>query len=254
VIDALGRPQSVLLLGASSDIALAVLRALPPERLRRVVLAARDVDRAKAAAGELLAGRPGEAEIEIVSLDAADTGGHRGLMDTIFDRGDIDVTVLAVGSLGDQVTAEATPELAVAMAQVTYLGATSLLLHVATRLRQQGHGILVVLSSVAAARARPSNYLYGSAKAGLDHAARGVLDSFEGNGCRLLLVRAGFVRSRMTAHLKPPPLAIDPRDVATEVVRHLGAGSHIVYVPRAARAVAALLALAPRRLLRRLPA
>lgn len=258
MIDALGRPQSVLLLGGTSEIALAVLDALPQERLRRVVLAARDVEAAEQVAAQvrdrLAERRPaGAGSVEVVRCDAEGTDEHGRIIDGAFDVGDLDVVVLAVGVLGDQRGGEDDPRQAVAMARVTYLGALSLLLHAARRLRTQGHGVLVVLSSVAARQARPANFLYGSAKAGLDLAALGVLDGLEGSGARLLLVRPGFVRTRMTAGRRPPPLAVDPPAVARRVVRELTGPSRVLHVPRALGPVGSLLSVLPRRIVRRLP-
>ena len=251
MIDALGRPQSVLVLGGSSEIALAIVHALPGERLTRLVLAGRDKTALAAAAEQLRAGGLPEAELEL--FDAADTAGHADLVARIFARGDLDVTLLAVGALGDQQAAEAHPEQAVAVATATYVGPLSLLLHVGGHLREQGHGSLVVLSSVAARQARRANFVYGSAKAGLDLAALGLADALHGSGARVLVVRPGFVRGRMTAHLRTPPLAVTPDDVARTVAGGLRGRGTVLYSPPVARWVAALLAVLPRAVLRRLP-
>jgi decaprenylphospho-beta-D-erythro-pentofuranosid-2-ulose 2-reductase len=251
MIDALGRPQSVLLLGGSSEIALAILRALPGERLTRVILAGRDADRLAAAAKALVA--DGLPDAEIALLDAVRTDTHAAVIDRLFDAGDVDLTVLAVGALGDQDAAEADPALAVELARSTYLGPLSLLLHTGRRVRAQGHGIVVVLSSIAGRQARKANYIYGSAKAGLDLAALGLADSLHGSGARVIVVRPGFVRTRMTAHLKAPALATGPADVAATVVAGLRSKRTVIYSPAAARWVAAVLVLLPRAVLRRLP-
>jgi len=166
VIDALGEPQSVLVLGGSSEIARATVEALPRTRLRRVVLAGRPSPELDAAALQL--GNSGISTVEVASFDAADTDSHQAFVDEVFDNGDIDIVLLAFGVLGDQLDVEANPSKAVQMATVNYTGAVSVGLHVARRLREQGHGHLVVLSSVAGDRARRSNYVYGSTKAGLD--------------------------------------------------------------------------------------
>ena len=252
MIDALGRPQSVLLLGGTSEIALAILDALPAERLTRVVLAGRDPAALEAAA----AARPGVPS-EIVVLDALDTERHGNVLDDVHGRGDIDLTVLAVGMLGDQAAAEADPRLAVEVARASFTGPLSLLLHSAGHLRRQGHGDLVVLSSVAAVQARPANFVYGSAKGGLDLAARGVSDTLHGSGARLLLVRPGFVRTRMTAHLPAPPLSTHPERVGAAVAAALRrprrGGYAVLYVPGPMRLVAAVAGMLPRPVLRRLP-
>ena len=99
-MDALGEPQGVLVLGGSSEIALATVRALPRARLRRVVLAGRpSAARDEAAASLTASGIPG---VEVVDFDAADTSSHADVIDRVFDAGDIDVALLAFGVLGDQ--------------------------------------------------------------------------------------------------------------------------------------------------------
>ncbi len=100
------------------------------------------------------------------------------------------------------------------MLQVNLVGAGSLLIHSARRLRAQGAGTLVVLSSVAGERPRAANVVYGASKAGLDALAQGLGDALHDDGVRVLVVRAGFVRTRMTQGLKPAPLSTAPRALA----------------------------------------
>jgi decaprenylphospho-beta-D-erythro-pentofuranosid-2-ulose 2-reductase len=104
-------------------------------------------------------------------------------------------------------------------------------LHVARRLRKQGHGALVVLSSVAADRARRANYVYGSTKAGLDAFAQGLGDALHGSGASVLVVRPGFVRTRMTAGKPEAPMTTNPQDVAEIIVKALRKGKETVYAP-----------------------
>jgi decaprenylphospho-beta-D-erythro-pentofuranosid-2-ulose 2-reductase len=120
-------------------------------------------------------------------------------------------------------------------------------------LREQGHGTLVVLSSVAAERPRASNAIYGAAKAGLDALAQGLGDSVAGSGVRVLVVRPGFVKTRMTAGLKPPPFATTPDAVAAATSRALRRGAHTVWAPGALRYVFAVLRHLPRAVYRRMP-
>jgi decaprenylphospho-beta-D-erythro-pentofuranosid-2-ulose 2-reductase len=136
---------------------------------------------------------------------------------------------------------------------INFLGTGSLLLHTLRKLREQGSGTLIVLSSVAAERARASNAVYGAAKAGLDALAQGLADSCAGTGVRVLVVRPGFVRTRMTAGLKPAPFATTPEAVADATVRALEGRAHTVWVPRALRLVFAVLRHVPRPVYRRLP-
>ncbi len=251
MIDAHGRPQSVLVLGGTSEIGLATVRALDPQSLTRVVLAGRPSPELDAAAESLT--RAGVAGVVTAQFDASDTSSHEAFVAQAFDAGDIDVVLLVAGVLGDQSEFESDPSLAVRAAQVNYVGSMSVALHVATRLRQQRHGVLVVLSSVAGERARRSNFVYGSTKAGLDAVGLGIVEMLRGSGARAMVVRPGFVRTRMTAHLPDAPLAVSAEDVGAAVVEGLAKGREIVYAPGLMRPVMSALRHVPRPLFRRLP-
>lgn len=248
-MNALGEPASVLVLGGTSEIAAAIVDRLVTRGTRRVVLAGRDQP-ALAAAGAPWAARG--VDVGTVAFDAADPAGHAAALDTAFVR-DVDLVLLAFGVLGDQMAFEADPAAAVAAVTTNYVGAVSAGLQVARRFRTQGHGTLVVLSSVAGVRARRANFVYGSSKAGLDAFAQGLGDALAGTGCRVMVVRPGFVRGRMTAGMAPAPLATTPEAVAEVVVRGLARGSEVVYVPPPLAVLAAALRLLPRALFRRLP-
>ena len=233
----------MLLLGGTSEIGLAIVRRLVRDRARRVVLAVRDPEAAKGAADELV---ELGADTEIVRFDALATEDHRAVLDEVFDRGDLDVVVLAFGVLGDQAEFDAHPEAAVEAARVNYVGAVSAGLIVADRLRRQGHGTLVVLSSVAAERPRRANFVYGSTKAGLDAFAQGLADALEGTGAAVLVVRPGFVHTRMTAGMAPQPLSTTPDVVAEQVRRGLERRATTVWAPAPLRSVFAVLRHLPR--------
>lgn len=247
----MGRPQSLLVLGGSSEIANAVVRAFRTTALQRVVLAGRPGPKLVEAASALVAS--GVAGVTTAPFDANHTDSHDAVLDSAFGAGDIDVVLLAFGVLGDQTTFESDPDLAVEAAQVNYVGAVSVGLRVANRLRTQGHGTLVVLSSVAGERARRSNFVYGSTKAGLDLLATGLADALHGSGARVLVVRPGFVRTGMTAGRPAAPLAVSSEQVAAAVVAGYRSGRELVYVPAAMRWVMAGLRHLPRPLFRRLP-
>jgi decaprenylphospho-beta-D-erythro-pentofuranosid-2-ulose 2-reductase len=136
--------------------------------------------------------------------------------------------------------------------QVSFVGAGLLLLHGLRRLRAQGSGTMVVLSSVAAERPRAANAVYGAAKAGLDALAQGLADATADTGVRVLVVRPGFVRTKMTAGLKPAPMAVAPEDVADATVKALAGRAHTVWVPARLRFVFVVMRHLPRRLFRRL--
>ncbi len=127
-------------------------------------------------------------------------------------------------------------------------------LAVADQLRAQGHGTLVVLSSVAGVRVRKDNFVYGSTKAGLDGFAQGLGDALQGSGARVMVVRPGFVTTKMTEGLAPAPFSTDADSVAADIVTGLRRGSHTVWSPPVLRAVFGALQLVPRPLWRRLAA
>jgi decaprenylphospho-beta-D-erythro-pentofuranosid-2-ulose 2-reductase len=251
VIDALGEPQSVLVLGGSSEIARATVLALPRRRLNRVILAGRPSAELTAAAEALTAA--GISGVTTVEFDALATDDHAAFIDGIFDAGDIDIALLAFGVLGDQMQAEADPSHAVHIASVNYTGAVSTGLHLARRMRGQGHGDLVVMSSVAGDRARRSNYVYGSTKAGLDAFAQGLGDALVGSGVHVMVVRPGMVRTRMSAGLPEAPMTTNAEDVAAAIVAGLRKGKHTIYAPAPLRFLMTAVKSVPRPVFRRLP-
>jgi decaprenylphospho-beta-D-erythro-pentofuranosid-2-ulose 2-reductase len=252
VQDALGGVQTVLVLGGGSEIALATLRRLVTNRTRTVVLAAREPEKLAPAAEELLG--LGATRVETVTFDAEATATHEGLIDDVIERvGDLDLVLVAFGVLGDQAEAERDAAVAAEIARVNYLGAVSVSVPLASRLRAQGHGIIVVLSSVAGERARRSNFVYGSSKAGLDALFQGMGDSLVGSGVRVLIVRPGFVHTKMTAGLDAAPLATTPEAVADAIMCGIERGSEVIWVPAALRVVMSVLRHAPRAVFRKLP-
>jgi|GEM_PF-10022 len=244
--------QRVLVLGGSSEIGLAIVRRLAREGRVRPYLIGRDRDRLAAGLAELE--RAGCEAGELAVVDAEEVEEHAAVLDRAFEAFDgFDVVVLAVGVLGAQAGLEAGMEEALEVMRVNFTGAGSLLLQALRRLRDQGSGTLIVLSSVAAERARASNAIYGAAKAGLDALAQGLADASAGTGVRVLVVRPGFVTTKMTAGLEPAPMATTAEAVAAATVSALGTRAHTVWVPGRLRLVFALLRHLPRPVFRRLP-
>jgi decaprenylphospho-beta-D-erythro-pentofuranosid-2-ulose 2-reductase len=235
----------VVLLGGGSEIGQAVVRAVVDGAAATVVIAARDPDAIDAAP-------LGAVAVERLAFDARACEAHAAVVDSLFAGGDVDLVVLAFGVLGDQAGDEHDADAAVAVAETNFVGAVSMLTRIADRLREQGHGAIVVLSSVAAQRARRSNYVYGASKAGLDAFASGLQLALRGTGVTLLLVRPGFVRTAMTRHLRPMPLAAQPDDVGTAVAAALRSGRGTIWVPASLRLVMWVIQLLPARALRKL--
>lgn len=249
--DGLGSVQSVALFGGTSEIGLAIVRALVAERARTVVLAGRATEALEREAAALR--EAGAETVDVVSFDAERPEGHEEAVTEVFRRGDVDVVILAFGVLGDQEAARHDREAALRIMRVNLLASVSVAVPLARALRAQGHGALVVLSSVAAERPRRSNFVYGSSKSGLDAFAQGLGDELAGSGVQVLVVRPGFVRTRMTEGLPDAPLATTPEGVAEATVAALRRGAHTVWAPPALRWVMLAVRLLPRPLFRRLP-
>ena len=245
--DALGAVQRVLVLGGGSDIGQAVAARLAAPRRAAIVLAGRSVDPSD------LAARTGSA-VAVEHFDARATGEHREVLDSLWDRHDgFDVVVVAFAVQGDQARAESDTAHALEIAETNYLGVVSAGLETGRLLREQGHGALVVLSSVAAERTRRSLFVYASSKAGADSFALGLGDALRPEGVHVLVVRPGFVKTKLTAGMRPAPLATTPDVVAAAVERGLQRGARIVWVPPAMRWVLVVLRHLPHAVFSRLP-
>ncbi len=217
-----------------------------------MVLAARNADRLEHEKSLLLAA--GANAVHTREFDADDVASHGPLVDALIaEHGPIGTAVLAFGILGDQSRAENDAAHAVAIVHTDYVAQVSLLTHLAAAMRTAQRGSLVVFSSVAGVRVRRANYVYGSAKAGLDGFANGLADALHGTGVRLLIARPGFVIGRMTEGMTPAPLSSTPEQVAAATARALAKGRRTVWIPWALRPMFFTLRLLPQPVWRRMP-
>jgi decaprenylphospho-beta-D-erythro-pentofuranosid-2-ulose 2-reductase len=249
--NAFGQPQTIVVLGGTSDIGLAIAHALISPVTRTIVLACRDAERGEQAAASL---RDPSIDVAVVPFEGTDTDAHVGVIDAMAHTyGDLDVVVLAFGQLGEGEVTGADPVAAAQLAHVNFTAPVSASVAVANQLRRQGHGVLVVLSSVAGERVRRANFVYGATKAGLDGFAQGLGDSLAGSGARVLVVRPGFVHSAMTKGLKAAPFATTPDRVAAITAKALRSGRRTVWAPGVLRYVFSVLRHLPAPVWRRLP-
>jgi decaprenylphospho-beta-D-erythro-pentofuranosid-2-ulose 2-reductase len=248
----------VLLLGGTSEIGLEILAALGLPERTEVLLAGRDEQRLAAAGKGLvekaLVEKAECGQVRTLHYDAVALDTHQAVIDEAFAAGDVDLVISAAGILTPQDVLDHDPLSAGRLVETNFTGHVTALLAAARRMRAQGHGTIVVLSSVAAIRPRKANFVYGSAKAGLDAFARGLADALHGTGVGVLLVRPGFVIGRMTAGMPPAPLSSTPAAVGVAVARALSRPSPAgtVWVPPALAVLASGLRLVPRPLWRRL--
>ena len=251
--DALGAVQSVLVLGGSSDIGVEIAKQLAGSRRATVILAGRHDGALKQAAEE--AHSAGAGKVEVIHFDACDTASHESVVARASELagGDLDVIVLAFGILGDQEVDEEKIDGAALVAATNYVGTVTAGLAAARLLRTQGHGTIVFLSSVAGERVRRANFIYGSSKAGMDGFAQGLGDGLAGSGASVLIVRPGFVKTKMTEGMSEAPMSTTPEAVAAATVKALAAGKEVIWVPAGLRFVFAIFRHLPRALWRRLP-
>ncbi len=246
-------PRRVLVIGGSSEIANAIALELVGEGAREFVLAGRDAAALGRSAATLIA--RGAERVETVMLDASRTFGHAAALQSAASTlGGIDVAVLAIGVLGARGGLPDDIPAAIEVLRVNTVGAGSLLMETARLLRDQGSGTIIVLSSVAAERPRAANAVYGASKAGLDALAQALDDDLAGSGVRVMVVRPGFVRTRMTEGLPAAPFATSAEAVARRTVGGLRRRSPTVWAPAILRWVMLAVRLLPRAVLRRIPA
>ncbi|GAA4840907.1 decaprenylphospho-beta-D-erythro-pentofuranosid-2 -ulose 2-reductase [Saccharopolyspora rosea] len=250
MIDAVGNPQSLLVLGGTSDIALATAEKYAAQRPLRIVLAARPSDRLEAAAERL---RKTGSTVTTVPFDARDPETHAEVVEKAFADGDIDITLVAFGVQGDNEKGWTDVEAAREVAEVNYVAPVTLGVRLAEKLRKQGHGHLVLMSSPAAERARRSNFVYGASKAGADAFYTGLTYALSDAGVKVTVVRPNFVHTKLTEGMKPAPMAQAPEQVAESIVDAVRKGKEQVWAPAQMRWVMTVLRHLPRVVFRRLP-
>ena len=252
MIDGLGSVQSVVLIGGTSEIGIATLREMGErKRLQRIILCGRQSENLQRTA-EILAVDFANAKIELFPMDMVDSGTLSLVIEEIFDSGLIDVVVMAAGVLPDATRVMNDAKYAVDSAKVNFLGPLEVGTAALSRFKKQGHGTLVVISSVAAERPRKDNYVYGAAKAGIDAWANGAADAIAGTAVRVLVVRPGMVRTRMSAGIPEAPLTSNPNDVAKVIARRLSRGPVTVWVPGKLRWLMFVLRHLPRPIFRKI--
>jgi decaprenylphospho-beta-D-erythro-pentofuranosid-2-ulose 2-reductase len=252
MLDAVGNPQTILLLGGTSEIGLAICERYLRTASARIVLAAMTDDPGRDdAVAQMKAA--GAREVELIDFEATDTGSHPKMIEEAFAGGDVDVAIVAFGLLGDAEELWQNQRKAVQIAEVNYTAAVSVGVLLGEKMRAQGFGQIIAMSTVAGERVRRSNFVYGSTKAGLDGFYLGLGEALREYGVRVLVIRPGQVRTRMSAHIKEAPLTVDKEDVAELAVTAAAKGKDLVWAPPAFRYVMVVLRHIPRSIFRKLP-
>ncbi|MEZ0363505.1 decaprenylphospho-beta-D-erythro-pentofuranosid-2-ulose 2-reductase [Mycobacterium sp. pUA109] len=252
MIDATGNPQTMLLLGGTSEIGLAICERYLQNAHARVILACLPDDPGRDAAVKQLE-TAGAKSVELIDFDALDTDSHPKVIEQAFSSGDVDVAIVAFGLDADAEELWQNQRKAVQVAEINYTAAVSVGVLLAEKLRTQGFGQIIAMSSVAGERVRRSNFVYGSTKAGLDGFYLGLGEALRPHGVRVLVIRPGQVRTRFSAHVKEAPLTVDKDYVANLAVTAAAKGKDLVWAPGAFRYVMMVLRHVPRAIFRKLP-
>jgi len=258
VLDAVGNPQTILLLGGTSEIGLAICERYLQNAHARILLAdLPDHPRKNDAIAAMTAA--GAKSVEWIDFDGTESDTHPAVIDQAFTGGDVDVAVVAFGLLGDAEELWQNQRKAVQIAEINYTAAVSVGVLLGEKMRAQGFGQIIAMSSAAGERIRRSNFVYGSTKAGLDGFYLGLGEALREFGVRVLVIRPGQVRTSTTiAHwkatgAKEAPLTVDKEYVANLAVTASAQGKELVWAPGAFRYVMMVLRHIPRSIFRKLP-
>jgi decaprenylphospho-beta-D-erythro-pentofuranosid-2-ulose 2-reductase len=258
VLDAVGNPQTILLLGGTSEIGLAICERYLRNAHARVVLAdLPDQPGQDKAVAQMKAA--GAKSVDWIDFDGVDTASHPAVIDATFAGGDVDVAIVAFGLLGNAEELWQNQRKAVQIAEINYTAAVSVGVLLGEKMRAQGFGQIIAMSSAAGERIRRSNFVYGSTKAGLDGFYLGLGEALREFGVRVLVIRPGQVRTSTTiAHwkatgAKEAPLTVDKEYVANLAVTAAAKGKELVWAPGAFRYVMMVLRHIPRPIFNKLP-
>lgn len=244
--------MKVVVLGASKGIGRAVARLLA-ERGASLYLLGRDLEDLERSARDLEQRGGGKQPVLCARCDLEDPSGFEAALDAA-DRAlsGFDTVIVTAALFGTQDELEADTPRATRLLTVNFANTVAFCEYARKRLLSRGGGTLCVVSSVAGERGRKPVVLYGASKAGLSAYLEGLDHKFRAQGLRTICVKPGFVKTSMTAGLKPPPFAGEPEQVARDVVRAIDRGTPVLYTPRIWALVMFVIRLLPRFVMRRI--
>lgn len=242
--------QRILIVGATSAIAAACARQWTA-RGANFFLVARDVEKLKQVADDLSA-RGNTVHTHVLDVNRFEQ--HTLMLEACDSAlGQIDIALIAHGTLPDQKACEQEPQRAVDEFTTNGLSVIALLTMLANHMEAQRAGCLAVISSVAGDRGRPSNYLYGAAKSAVSEFCSGLRGRLMKSGVRVLTIKPGFVDTPMTKGLAlPAALLATPDKVARDIVAAIDSGKYTLYTPWFWRFIMLIITHIPGPLFRRL--
>lgn len=243
--------MNVVFLGATRGMGRALARRMAERGDSLFILGRSAAERERTAADlEVRAGRPmaGDAECD---LAAPETFGPALERAAEAFGGRFDAVVVTAGLFATQDALEEDADLTALLLTVDFTNTVLFCEEARKRLLAYGGGKLCVFSSVAGERGRKPVVLYGATKAGLTRYLEGLDHKFRSRGLEVITVKPGFVKTSMTAGLKPPPFAGEPEQVAAQVLRAFDRGAPVLYAPLAWAPIMAVIRSLPRFVMRR---
>jgi len=240
----------MLIIGATSAIANETIKHFAADGAE-FFLVARNAERLNGIASDLKV--RGAKRVETCVLDVADVSQHQSMIDQAGAAlGGLDAVLIAYGSLGDQAASQASVETALNELNVNFISVVSLLTILGNLFEQQRRGVIAVIGSVAGDRGRGSNYVYGTAKAGLDAFLSGLRNRLSKSGVQVLTIKPGMIDTPMTAHLKKTPLFATPMQVGHDIYKAMRSGKDIIYTPFYWRYIMAIISNIPEMIFKKL--
>ena len=215
----------ILIVGAKSDIAKAIAKKYAEEGYD-LYLAARDSLDLKIFANDLNI-RTGRT-VKCLELDILKYDSHQKFYQSLEEK-PIGV-ISAVGYLGNQEKSENDFDETKKIIDTNYTGIVNLFNIIANDFEKRKSGFIIGISSVAGVRGRKSNYMYGSAKAGLTTYLSGLRNKLHDSNVHVMTVLPGFVNTQMTANLDlPKKLTAQPEEVANDIYKSQQKMKNILY-------------------------
>lgn len=240
--------SSVLILGARSDIGLAIAHRFAAEGYP-IRLAARDSAGLEVARADIALRHGVEATLH--HFDALDTASHEAFLEALPDLPA--VVVSAIGLMGEQEENQINPQAASLVMRSNYEAPALILGLFANRMEARCSGTIVGISSVAGERGRATNYIYGSAKAGFTAFLSGLRNRLAKKGVHVLTVLPGFVNTRMTAGMDlPGKLTAEPAELGEAVFTAVRRKRNVIHVRCIWRLIMAIIRNIPESIFKRM--
>jgi short-subunit dehydrogenase len=217
--------DTVLILGARSDIAMAVARRFAKEGYS-IQLAARNVENLSVDKSDIELRY--DVTVSLHEFDVLNIEAHNGFVNSLIQLPS--VAICAIGYMGKQSENEKDILEAARVMRSNYEGPVSILALLANQFEQRGSGTLVGISSVAGERGRATNYVYGSAKAGYTAFLSGLRNRLAQKGVHVITALPGFVDTKMTEGMDlPARLTANPDELANKIFEAIRSRKNIFY-------------------------